>query len=81
MKTKSKTIWGVQCPECEERMFSFHVHDYKTCGCSNNTIVDGGRDYLRYGCGQGKQMPKRIKWSVKKDGKYPVVKYKDTFPY
>jgi hypothetical protein len=28
---------------------SYHRHDYKTCGCTNETMVDGGNEYQRYG--------------------------------
>lgn len=28
---------------------SHHRHDYKTCGCENQTMVDGGTAYQRYG--------------------------------
>ena len=28
---------------------SYHRHDYKTCGCTNQTMVDGGNEYQRYG--------------------------------
>lgn len=66
-----KRIWGVQCPKCKQRLFSFHVHDYKVCGCENETMVDGGRDYLRYGCSNKGLPPKRVYWS-KKDGKYQL---------
>lgn len=78
-KPKSKVVWGVQCVKCDKRMFSFHRHDYKTCGCSNETMIDGGREYLRYGWLVLR--PKRIKWSDKKDGKYPNVQVKDRWPY
>jgi hypothetical protein len=61
-------IWGVECPECKKRLFSFDQHDCKFCGCPNETMVDGGRDYLRTGWKNKK--PKRICWSDKKDGKY-----------
>jgi hypothetical protein len=74
-----KRIWGVQCPRCLKRMFSFHVHDYKLCGCYNETMVDGGRDYLRFGWKV--QKPRRIYWTEKKDGTYPVIKCVDRFPY
>lgn len=79
----SKRIWGVECPECKKRMFSFHVHDYKLCGCDNETMIDGGRDYLRYGWKTLK--PRRIRW-CKRDGDYakisaPYAKIKDRFPY
>ncbi len=40
---------GVQCLQCEKLLYSINRHDYKTCGCNNETMVDGGRDYLRYG--------------------------------
>ena len=73
-----KRIWGVQCMGCKKRMFSFHVHDYKTCGCPYDTMVDGGREYLRYG---GHRVPRVIYWTKKQDGEYPVIKYKDNFPY
>ena len=39
----------VQCRECGEVLTSYHRHDYKTCGCTNKTMVDGGTDYQRYG--------------------------------
>ncbi len=77
-----KRIYGVQCAMCKKRMFSFHVHYYKTCGCPNNTMVDGGREYLRFGWKDIK--PKGIYWTEKKDGKYPYKlseNYRDKFPY
>ena len=46
---------AVQCLECNKILVSFHRHDYKTCGCENETMVDGGYDYLRYG---GKDLTK-----------------------
>lgn len=78
-----KRIWGVKCVRCKERMFSLHVHDYKLCGCSNKTMVDGGRVYLRYGWKTLK--PTRIYWS-KQDGNYlmrnaPIKKIKTGWPY
>ena len=39
----------VQCRECGEMLTSYHRHDYKTCGCTNETMVDGGNEYQRYG--------------------------------
>lgn len=77
-----KRIWGVQCPECSKRMFSFYRHDYKLCGCPNDTMVDGGRDYLRFGWASGGKMPKRVYWTEKRDGEYPKpIKTKDRWPY
>lgn len=39
----------VKCLECGVVLSSEHRHDYKTCKCPNQTMVDGGNDYLRYG--------------------------------
>ena len=39
----------VQCRECGEVLTSYNRHDYKTCSCTNETMVDGGTDYQRYG--------------------------------
>lgn len=78
----AKRIWGVECARCNKRMFSLHVHDYKTCGCPNETMVDGGRDYLRYGWAMGTTKPSKIYWSEKKDGKYPEPpKRESRWPY
>lgn len=46
---------SVKCLNCGEVLVSYHRHNYKTCGCENQTSVDGGLDYLRYG---GKDMTK-----------------------
>lgn len=40
---------AVICVECREYLVSYHRHDYKTCSCPNEAMVDGGLDYLRYG--------------------------------
>ena len=39
----------IQCLQCKTVLVSFHRHDYKTCACPNETMIDGGRDYLRCG--------------------------------
>lgn len=39
----------VQCKSCGDVLTSYNRHDYKTCGCENETMVDGGNDYQRYG--------------------------------
>jgi hypothetical protein len=43
------------CLECGEVLVSEHRHDYKTCSCPNETMIDGGNDYVRYG---GKDLSK-----------------------
>ncbi len=40
---------AVKCHECNETIVSYHTHDYKTCGCENEAMVDGGLSYARYG--------------------------------
>ena len=45
----------VTCLECGEVLVSEHRHDYKTCSCPNETMVDGGNAYVRYG---GKDLSK-----------------------
>jgi len=40
---------SVKCLECNEVLVSRHVHDYVTCSCPNDAMVDGGNEYERYG--------------------------------
>ena len=44
---------SVTCLQCGEELVSYNRHDYKTCLCPNETMVDGGVSYSRYG---GKNM-------------------------
>jgi hypothetical protein len=39
---------AVLCTVCDTVLYSQNTHDYHECGCSNETHVDGGRDYIRY---------------------------------
>jgi len=39
----------VQCKSCGDVLTSYNRHDYKTCGCENETMIDGGTAYQRYG--------------------------------
>lgn len=39
----------VRCKACGEELISFHRHDYKTCSCPQQTMVDGGTSYARWG--------------------------------
>lgn len=63
---------GVLCPACKKRMFSYHRHDYKLCGCENETMVDGGTDYLRYGWKNIE--PQKIDFDPEKDKPYVRTK-------
>jgi hypothetical protein len=48
--TREQLVYNsVECLECGEMLVSYHVHDYKTCSCPNQAMVDGGTAYLRYG--------------------------------
>ena len=40
---------SVKCLECNKVLVSRHRHDYVTCGCPNDAMVDGGNEYERYG--------------------------------
>lgn len=50
VKQKYKYVVGIQCPICDEKIWSKYTHDYHHCECMYSS-VDGGRDYLRYGWG------------------------------
>ena len=69
MKRKYPNI--IRCKECGYILVSNHRHDYKTCECPNQTMVDGGYDYLR--CG-GVDMSKVEVLKVRK-----VVKFRGPF--
>lgn len=71
MKKKTKYHFGVQCAQCKKRMFSYSRHDYKICGCPNETMVDGGFNYLRFGWMF--EQPRRIRHTEKLDGKLPKI--------
>lgn len=45
----AKPVTGVICLSCGSVLVSYTRHDYKTCGCSNAAMIDGGSDYTRYG--------------------------------
>jgi hypothetical protein len=40
---------AVLCTSCDTVLYSINRHHYHKCGCSNETMVDGGKDYLRCG--------------------------------
>ena len=62
---------SVTCLECGETLVSFHTHDYKTCSCENETSVDGGLSYVRYG---GKDLDKVKTNYVYDDDKIEVIR-------
>ncbi len=40
---------GVLCLGCDTVLYSINRHHYHSCGCPNETFVDGGKDYVRCG--------------------------------
>lgn len=78
---------AIKCLECNETIVSRSRHDYVTCGCPNDAMVDGGNEYERYGANDITMIePKYIyaddpfeivrKYAVRgsrgKDGKQPL---------
>ena len=51
---------AAKCLVCETTIVSRHVHDYQLCGCDNQTMVDGGNEYARFGA---VDMAKMIKYT------------------
>ncbi len=51
------------CLECKIILESKTVHDFRGCDCENESFVDGGNDYLRFG---GKELHKIGIWNGEK---------------
>lgn len=50
LEIESKVVYSeITCLECNESLASYSRHDYKTCSCPNQAMIDGGTDYTRYG--------------------------------
>lgn len=47
---KMYRVEGIQCPRCQEKLWSKFGHDFHYCSCGY-CFVDGGAWYLRYGWG------------------------------
>lgn len=39
----------VRCLKCDEILESKSIHDFRMCGCDNETFIDGGNHYTRFG--------------------------------
>ena len=39
----------IKCLQCGEVLESKYTHDFVRCSCSNQTFLDGGDEYCRYG--------------------------------
>ena len=44
-----RQVNAIRCKKCDTILISKHRHDYQSCDCENQTFVDGGQDYCRYG--------------------------------
>ena len=62
---------AVTCVECLDTIVSYHRHDYKTCRCPNEAMVDGGTDYARYGA---MDMKKIVHHEVFADDDFQLVR-------
>jgi hypothetical protein len=62
---------AVKCLECGETIVSRTRHDYQLCGCPNETMADGGLDYMRYG---GVDMSKVKPIEIYADDDFEVVR-------
>lgn len=62
---------AVKCLECGETIESANRHDYKTCSCENQAMVDGGLDYVRYGA---KDMSKVVTISHYYDEPHDIIR-------
>ncbi len=71
MEHKQIVYNSVTCQECNETIVSYHRHDYKTCSCPNQAMVDGGTAYLRYGA---KNMSKIKIFAVYTDDDFETVR-------
>jgi len=71
MEMRQLVYNAVECLECGETIVSRTRHDYQLCGCPNETMVDGGLDYMRYG---GKDMSKVKPVEIYADDDYEIVR-------
>jgi len=40
----------IKCLNCDMILESVHTHDFHSCDCENRAYIDGGNDYMRFGC-------------------------------
>lgn len=82
MSNKGKMrVKGVQCPRCDEKIWSQFKHDFHYCTCGY-TSVDGGRDYLKYGWGiQVSGQPTSVDWARINAENAAIGKPKEVYLY
>lgn len=47
--SRGPSVSCVLCLKCGTLLFSLSQHDYRTCDCPNEAMIDGGDAYLRCG--------------------------------
>lgn len=70
MKYKRRTVDGIECPNCLERIWSRHRHDMRWCFCGQYA-VDGGRDYMKVTWDPAGPVPKSVR--IKMEDLHRVV--------
>lgn len=71
MEVKKLMHNSVLCTQCGETLVSYHTHDYKKCSCENETMVDGGTDYQRFG---GKDLSKVQSFCLYDDSPHELLR-------
>ena len=61
----------IKCLSCNTILESKYRWDFKSCDCPNNTYIDGGNDYLRFGT---KDLTKILFWDEEVKKFLPYVK-------
>lgn len=46
---KQLKVDAIKCLQCDTVIYSIFRHHSVTCECSNEAMVDGGKDYFKYG--------------------------------
>lgn len=60
---KTRTIYGLKCPNCGDEIYSLYRHDFTECKCGD-CFIDGGQDDCRR-IGFKDVMPTTVKKRVK----------------
>lgn len=45
-RVRPKEVNAIQCPMCQDVVWSRHRHDFRNCECGA-VAIDGGRDYVK----------------------------------
>jgi hypothetical protein len=57
MEEKNKIVYSqATCLNCNTVLVSRHRHDFVKCPCNNETFLDGGFDYVRFGGKDGEKI-------------------------